>query len=321
VNPLHRIIMPALCIIAAVVPSIAHAQSYPNKPVRLVTAGTGSAGDVAARIFAQGFGAALGQQVLVDNRSSGVIPVEVVAKAPADGYALLFYGNVIWLAPFLQDHVSYDPVRDFATITLVGTSPNVLVVHPSVPAKSVKELIALAKARPGQLNYGSGGSGSSSHLAGELFKAMAGVDIVRVHYKAGGAAISELLGGHIQLTFAAAPPVVAHAKSGRLRPLATTGAQPTPLLPGLPTVAATGLPGYEAGSMFSLLAPAKTPDAIIRRLYQDSVRFLDSTEGKEKFLTIGVETVGSTPEQLAAAIKAEMSRMGKVIRDAGIRGE
>ena len=155
-------------------------QAYPHKPVRLVTAGVGSAGDIAARMVAQGLAAGLGQQVVVDNRSSGVIPVEVVARAAPDGYTLLLYGNVIWLSPYLQDNVSYDPVRDLSPITLVATSPNILAVHPSLPAKSVKELILLAKGRPGELNYSSGGAGSSSHLAGELFKSMAAVNIVRV---------------------------------------------------------------------------------------------------------------------------------------------
>jgi tripartite-type tricarboxylate transporter receptor subunit TctC len=311
----------AFSLLSALAVNGAQAQTYPSKPPRLVTAGVGSAGDVAARVFAQGISPGLGQAVVVDNRSSGVIPVEVVAKATPDGYTLLFYGNVIWLAPFLYDNVSYDPARDFVPITLVATSPNVLVVHPSVPAKSVKELIALAKARPGQLNYASGGSGSSSHLAGALFNAMANVNIVRVYYKAAGGAMIDVIEGQVQMTFGTAPSLAPHAKSGRLRALAMTGANASPLFPGLPTVSESGLPGYEAGSMYSLLAPAKTPDAVIQRLNQEAVRFVTSTEGKDKYMNVGIETAGSSPQQLAAAIKNEMTRMGKVIRDQGIKGE
>ena len=299
----------------------AHAQNYPNKPIRIVTAGVGSAGDVASRVMADGLAGSLGQKLVVDNRSSGVIPVEIVAKSPADGYTLLLYGNVIWLSPYLQANVSYDPVRDFSPITLVAISPNILTVHPSLPVKSVGELIALAKARPGELNYESGGAGSSSHLAGELFKSMAGVNIVRIQYKSAGVALSELIGGQVQMGFVPVSELGTHAKTGRLKALAVTSLQPSTLYSTLPTVAAAGLPGYETGSKFSLLAPAKTPDAIIARLNQEVVKFLSSPEAKQRFFDIGAETVGSSPEQLAATIKSEMARMGKVIQDAGIRSE
>ena len=296
-------------------------QAYPNKPVRIVTAGVGSAGDIAARLVAQGLAGGLGQQVVVDNRSSGVIPVEVVARAAADGYTLLLYGNVIWLSPYLQDNVSYDPVQDLSPITLVATSPNILAVHPSLPAKSVKELIMLAKARPGELNYSSGGAGSSSHLAGELFKSMAGVNIIRVEYKAGGVALSDLIGGQVQMTFAPVSGVAPHAKTGRLRALAVTGLEPSALAPGLPTVAAAGLPGYESVSIIGLFAPGKAPAAVVERLNRESVRTIQSPEVKEKFLNAGVEVVGSSPEALAIKMKSVIAAIAKLIKDTGIKAE
>lgn len=296
----------------------ASGQSYPSKPVRIVTSGLGGGADFAARLIAQGISGPLGQQVVVDNRASGVIPGETVAKAPPDGYTLLLYGSATWLTPLMRDHASYDAVRDLAPVTLVGGAPNVLVTHPALPVKSVKELIALAKARPGDLNYSSGGTGSSSHLAAELFKHIAGVDIVRVSYKSGAQETNDLIAGQVQMTFSTPASVMQHVKSGRLKPLAVTSLQPSTLVSGLPTIAST-LPGYESISIHGMFAPAKTPETIIRRLHQEIVRFLNTAEAKEKFFNVGVEVVGSTPEELAAKVKTDMARMGKVIRDAGIR--
>ncbi|MBI3937188.1 MAG: tripartite tricarboxylate transporter substrate binding protein [Betaproteobacteria bacterium] len=297
-------------------------QSYPNKPIHIVTAQAGSGNDFAARLVAQGLTGSLGQQVVVENRTGagGILVIEPVAKAPPDGYTLLLYNTPMWVLPFMRN-VSWDPLRDFSPITLVVSSPNILVVHPSLPARSVQDLIALAKARPGELNYASGGTGSSTHLAAELFKAMAGVNIVRIAYKGSASPMSDLISGQVQLTFGIAAPVAPHVKSGRLRALAITSAEPSALFPGLPTVAASGLPGYESVSLFGMFAPAKTPATLIHRLNQEVVHVLNRAEVKEKFFNIGVEAVGNSPEQFAAMIKADMARWGKVIKDAGIRAE
>ncbi len=296
------------------------AQSYPAKPVRLVTAEPGGGNDFAARLIAPGLSSSLGQQVIVDNRPSGVIPGQIVSKAPPDGHTLLVSTGVVWLLPFMQS-VPFDPVRDFSPITLAVSTPNILVVHPSLPVKTVKELIALGKARPGELDYASGALGSSSHLAAELFKAMAGVNMVRIPYRGAGPALLALISGQVQLMFATAGSAAAHVGSGRLRALAVTSAQPSALLPGLPPIAASGVPGYEAITLFGIFAPAGTPPTIINRLNQEIVRVLNSPEVREKFFKAGVEVVGSSPERFAAAIKSDMTRMGKVIKDAGIRAQ
>jgi tripartite-type tricarboxylate transporter receptor subunit TctC len=298
----------------------ASSQEYPSKPIRMVTAPPGGSGDVVARLLTQGLSANLGQQVIIDNRGGGIIPVETVAKAAPDGYTILVFGNSLWLAPFLRE-VPWDPIRDFAPVTLAVNTPNMLVVHPSLPVKDVRSLIAFAKTRPGQLNYGSASTGSQNHLAAELFKHMAGVDIVRIPYKGAAIALSDLIGGQVQLMFPTATAASSYLKSGRLRALAVTSAQPSALAPGLPTVAASGLPGYEAVSIYAVFAPAKTPAAIVNRLNRETVRVLNTPEVKDKFFSVGVEVVASTPEAFAAAIKAEMSTMGKLIKDAGIRGD
>ncbi len=311
----------ALSMIVAALGTVA-AQGYPVKPLRIIVPGTGGAGDFTARLIAQGISGPLGQQVIIDNRPTGIVPGELTAKAPADGYTLLLSGSSLWLAPYMQDSVLYDPVKDFAAITLATSSPNVAVVHPSVPAYSIRELIALARSRPGALNYGSGGAGTSQHLAGELFKTMARVNIVRIAYKGGGpAAIADLLSGQTQLVFPTAPLAAQHITSGRLRALAVTSAESSALVPGLPSIAASGLPGYESISMYGMFAPARTPEAAIARLNQEIVRVLSSADAKAKFFSMGVEAAGSSSEHLAAKVKSEMTRMGKVIRDAGIRAE
>ncbi len=295
-------------------------QDYPTNPVRIVCSGLGGGNDFTARMIAQGLIGSLGQRVIVDNRPSGVIPGEVVSKAPPDGYTLLLSGSALWLLPFLLDKVSYDPVKDFSPITLAVTSTNILAVHPSLPVKSVKELIALAKARPGELNFGTAGSGSASHLAGELFKAMARVDIVWINYKSPGAAITDLIAGRMQLTFGSAASTKSYVDAGKLRALAVTSAQPSPLFPGLPSVAASGLPDYELVAPFGLFAPAGVSPAIINRLNQEVVRAINRPGSKERFASAGLEIVGSAPEQLAAVMKAEMAKLGKLIKDAGIHG-
>jgi tripartite-type tricarboxylate transporter receptor subunit TctC len=292
---------------------------YPNKPIRIVTSEVGGGADFSSRLIAQGISPALGQPVIVENRGgSGVIPCQNVAKAAPDGYTLLFISNSMWITPLVQKDVPYDPVRDFAPITLAVNSPTVLVVHPSVAAKSVQELINLAKANPGALNYAVGPVGASTHLAAELFKRMANIDIVRVRYKGGGPALNDLIAGQVQMMFPNAPTVAPHMESGRLRALAVTSAQPSALVPGLPTASASGVPGYEASSMSGMWAPARTAAAIVKRLNQDVVMALSKPDVKEKLLNAGVEAVASSPQELDTRIRTEMSKWGKLIKDLGV---
>jgi len=301
----------------------ASSQDYPTKPVRLVTAEPGGGNDFAARLIVQGLGGRLGQPMIVDNRggAGGLIAASIVAKAHPDGYTLLLYANNVWIIPLLQRNAPYDAVRDFAPITWAAKSPNAVVVHPSLPVKSVTDLIALAKARPGELNYGSGGTGSSTHLAVELLKSMAGVNIVRVIFRGNGPALNALFAGEVQLMIVPVGSLAAHLKSTRLRALAVTSAQPSPLVPGLPTMAASGLPGYESMQIYGVFAPARTPAPIVKQLNDAIARTLGRSDVKEKFLASGVETVGSTPLELADTMKSEIARIGKVIKDAGIRNE
>ncbi len=312
------------CALSIALPALAAreacAQAYPSKVIRLATAEVGAGGDFAARQIAQGLTGALGQQVIVENRG-GFISIESVAKAPPDGYTLLLFGSSFWIVPLLRNDVAWDPVRDFAPITLVASAPNILAVHPSIPANSAKELIALAKSRPGALNYGSGAAGSVTQLAAELFKAMAGVNIVQINYRGTGPAINALIAGEVHLLFVNAGSVIGHVKSGRVKGLAVTSAQPSALAPGLPTVAASGLPGYESTAKWMIAAPADTPGSIIARLNKETVRLLAGAEMRERFFRAGVETAGSSPDELAAVLKAEMARLGKLIRNAGIRAD
>lgn len=295
----------------------AAAQGYPNKPVRVISSGVGGGADIAVRLLTPGLSGALGQQFIVDNRASGVIPGEIAAKAPPDGYNLLFYNNTMWVGPLIQQ-TSYDAVRDFMPVTLASRSPNILVVHPALPVKSVRQLIELARARPGQLNFATGSTGASNHIAAELFKSMANVNMVRIPYKSGAQESADLMSGQVQLMFGSAS-MTPYVRSGRLRALAVTSKDPSPLFPELPTVASAGLPGYESGSMYCMFAPAGTPAAIINRLQQESTKVLQTAETRERYFRAGMETVGSTAEELAAVIRADIARLSKLIKDAGIR--
>jgi tripartite-type tricarboxylate transporter receptor subunit TctC len=303
-------------ISAACAPALACAQdaslTYPSKLIRIVTAAPGSNNDWGARLVAQELMPRLGQQVIVENRGS--IGVEVIAKAPPDGHSILFYGSVAWLQPFLTS-VSWDALRDLAPITLSMRSPNVVVVHPSIPAKSVKELIMLAKARPGELNYGAGGSGASPHLAAELFKFMAGLNIVRINYKGTGPSMVGLLAGEVHLMFPGLGSVVPHIQSGKVRPLAVTTAKRSILAPELPTVGEI-IPGYESESLICFFAPARTPAAIIAKLNSEINHVMKTTDSK-RLHGAGVEAATSTPEELLAYIKTDMARMSKLIKSAG----
>jgi tripartite-type tricarboxylate transporter receptor subunit TctC len=295
---------------------MAWAQAYPAKPVRIVTVAPGSANDIVARLIAQEIRNSLGQPVVVDNR--GTVAAELVARAPADGYTLLLYGSAVWLSPFIRASTPYDPVKDFAPITLVASSPNVVVVHPSLPVKSARELIALARSRPGEINYAAGSLGAAPHLAAELFKAMGKLNIVRVSYKGTGGSLIGLISGEVGLMFPTAGSVTPYIKSGKLRALAVTSLLPTALAPGLPLLSET-LPGYESVSLNGMLAPARTPDPVIRQLNAEVAKVMTRADIKEKLVAAGTDAMSTSPEQFAAIIQADMAKWGKVIREAGIR--
>ena len=308
----------AAALVAAAICAAVQAQSYPAKPVRFVTSEPGGGNDIVARVLAEGLTTSLGQRVIVDNR--GIVAAEIAKNANPDGYTLLVYGANIWLLPYLREHVAWDPLRDFAPITIAVQLPNVLVVHPTVPVKSVRELIDYAKARPGKLDYAAGTIGVSPHLSAELFKAMTSIDIVRVPYKGGGPALNGLIAGETHLMFPNVGGAMPHMKSGRVRALAVSSAQPSALAPGLPTIAAT-VPGYEFSAVICLYAPAKTPPAIVEQLNREAVRVLRSPEVKERLFNSGAEVVANSAREFAAYMKADMQKMGKVIRDAGIKAE
>jgi tripartite-type tricarboxylate transporter receptor subunit TctC len=294
------------------------AQEFPSKPIRIYTSDPGAGNDLSSRLVAQGISAPLGQPVVVENRAA-IVAIDTVAKAAPDGYSLVVQGSNLWIQPLLQP-TSYDLNVDFAPVSLLITQPCVLAVHPSLPVKSVAELVSLAKARPAELNYSSAVAGGTTHLSGELFKALAHVNIMRIPYKGNGPALNAVIGGEVQVMFptgaAAAPPI----KARKLRALAVTTAQPSALFPGIVTVAAT-VPGYEAASMIAMYAPGKTPSAIINRLSQEIARYTARPEVKEKFLGIGFEAVGSTPDELAVKVKSEIARLGKVIRESNIKSD
>lgn len=298
----------------------ASAQAYPTKPVRVVTAAAGGSNDFAARILAQELAARLNQAVIVDNRGGRFIPGEIVASASPDGHTLLFSGTTLWLGPLLQGgRAPYDPIADFAPIVLATSSPNVLVVNPSVPAKTVKELIALARAKPGTLNYSSGSLGASAHLAGEMFKAMAGIDMACIPYKGAGPSLNALMAGEVQLSFPAASSGMPHVRAGRLRVLAVTSDKPSELAPGVPTVASSGLPGFESTSIVGMLAPRKAPPAVVAQLNRELNAALSKPDVKEKFFRAGMEIVGGDSARFSRTIEDEVDKYGKLIKSAGIR--
>ena len=294
-------------------------QNYPTRPVRLVTAPIGGGNDFVARMVAQALSPRLGQQLVVDNRPTTVVP-ELVAKAPPDGHTLATIGSSLWLAPFLQESLNYDPVKDFAPIFVTGRSVNLLVVHPAVAANSTQDLIALARAKPGQINYATGATGTSNHLAAELFKFMAKVDMVRIGYKGSGPAVNDLISGQVQLMFPTTGAAMPHVRGGRLRALAVTSLERTALAPGLPTVAESGLPGYESLVVYGLLAPAKTPAAIVSRLATEVAQGLKTPAISERLFNSGVEVVASSPGDLAKTIQKEMADVGRMIKDVRVKG-
>lgn len=296
------------------------AQSTTQRPIRFVTTAPGSGNDYTMRLMSPGLTAALGRQVIVDNRAGLVVPGSIVAKAPGDGSTLLILSSTLWIAPLIQPDVPYDPVKDFAPISMVTTAPNVLVVHPSIPVKSTQELIGYAKARSGQLNFGVTVLGGSIHLAGELFNNMAGLKMVRVPFKGVGDAVTAQLSGEVQVMFPVAVSARAHMDSGKMRGLAVSSKDATALVPGLPPVSAT-LPGFEAVTMTGIWGPRSTPEAIVKRMHSDIVRVLHQPEVKDKLFASGSEVVASTPQEFAATMKADMTKWARIIKEAKIGGE
>jgi tripartite-type tricarboxylate transporter receptor subunit TctC len=295
-------------------------QDYPNKPIRIITTAAGGGGDFTTRQVAQGVTGPLGQTIIVDNRASGFLAAEAVSKAPPDGYTLLVTGSAVWLSSLFRT-VPYDVIRDFAPIMIIEVTPSVFAVHPSVPVRSVKELIALAKARPGEISYASDAIGGRGHLGVEMFKSMAGANIMHVPYKGSAAANTAVLSGEAQMVLNDPGVLLPHAKLGRLRLLAVTTATPSALAPGLPTVGESGLPGFELEGITGFFAPAKTPAAVITRLNQETVRALNTPEVKERFLRASVEVVASSPERLSERVKSDLAKFGKVVKDANVKVE
>jgi tripartite-type tricarboxylate transporter receptor subunit TctC len=303
---------------------LTHAQTYPAKAVRMIVAyPPGGGTDIVGRLMAQKMTETMGQTFIVENRggATGNIGTEAAAHAAPDGYTILM-GNVapnaINVSLFAK--MPYDPVTDFEPVSLVAVTPNILVVHPALPVKTTKDLIALAKARPGTLNYPSAGIGSSSHLAGELLAILAHIDIVHVPYKGGGPALIDLLSGQMQIMFATMPAAMPHVKSGKVRPVAVTTIKRSQAMPELPTIGET-VKDYEASTWYGLLVPARTPKNIVTTLHGQIVKFLSAREMKDKLIAQGFEPVGGTPEEFGAYIKSEIAKWGKVIRTAGIKPE
>jgi len=301
------------------------AQSWPDRPIKLiVTFPAGGGADFVGRALAPKLTEALGQSVVVDNRggANGAIGNAAVSHAAPDGYTLLLgAAGALTIAPHLYDKLDFDTFRDYVPVSLVGSSPFVLAVNPSVPAKSVAELTALAKANPGKLNAGSSGTGGAPHLALELYKSIAGVQIVHVPYKGLAPAITDLLGGQVQVLFADVGLIAPHLKAGTLRALAVTGAQRTPALPDLPTMQEAGVPGYTAGTWYGVLAPAGTPSAIVNRLNAEIDKALAAPQLRAQFAEQSVNTAGGRPEDFAALIRQDYDKWGKLIREANIKSE
>ncbi len=297
---------------------------YPAKPIRIIVPqSAGGSTDLTARLVAQKLSDALGQPVVVDNRpgAGSIIGTDLVAKATPDGYTLLVVASSITINPSLHKKLPFDPIRDLAPITQLSAFPNMLVVHPAVPVKTVQDLVALAKAKPGQINYGSSGAGTGTHLSAELFKYMTGVDMVHVPYKGGGPAVTALLGGQVQLNFATIPSVLPHVRAGKLRAVAVTTIKRSPAAPEVPTIAESGVPGYDHGPWNGMLAPAKTPKAIITMLNAAVSKIVHLPEAKAVLVYEGAEPVGNTPEQFAAIIRTETAKWEKVIKAAGIKAD
>ena len=318
-----KIKLPALTLALGATGAVAQGPAFPVKPVRIVVPSSPGGGtDILARVLAQKMSESLGQQFVVENRPGAgqVIGIEAVARAAPDGYTLLMAASAIVIAEVIYAKPPYDTLRDFAPVTLAASLPNILVVHPALPAKTVRELIALAKTRPGQLNYSSAGSGTSPHLSMELFRLMAGITLTHIPYKGTGPATVDLIAGQVQLSMPNVLTALPQIKGGKLRALGVTSARRATGLPAIPAIAET-LPGYEAIQWYGLLAPAGTPREIVARVQAEIARILMLPEVKERLAADGADAVGSRPEEFAAYIRAELAKWGKVVKNGGIKLE
>ena len=318
---MHRFALATAGMLAASVSSVV-AQSYPDRALRLIVPyAPGGGTDLTSRLIAQRLTESLKQQVIVDNRAGGAgnIGSEIAARSAPDGYTLLMAGISFSINVSIFPKLNYDPVKDFDPVSLVATVPLVVVVHPSVPATSIRELIALAKAKPGTLNYASGGTGTANHIAGELFKYMTSTDIVHVPYKGGGPALADVVGGQVQLLFNTMTSTVGFMNSGKLRALAVTGKQRSPSVPSLPTVAEAGVPGYDVGAWFGVVAPKGTRRPLVTQLNGEIVRITRLPEAREQFVAQGAEAVGSTPEEFSRHLRKEIDKWAKVAQAAKMR--
>jgi tripartite-type tricarboxylate transporter receptor subunit TctC len=308
---------------AMLLPQLAAAQAYPDKPIRvIVPVPAGGTPDVVARMVAPGLSGLLGQQLVIDNRggAGALIGTELAARAVPDGYTLFFSSpGSLTILPHLHKNIAYDPIRDFAPVSLVCIGPFLLLTHPAVPVRTVKDLIALAKSEPGKLNYASAGNGTPNHLAMEMFKSMAGVNITHVPYKGAPQAVTDLIGGSVELMFNSIPPALPHIRSGRLKLLAVASVRRSAQLLDVPTVSEAGVPGFEAITWFGLLAPAKTPKQIVARLNELIVKVVRAPELKSQFEILGYDAVGGSPDEFAAFIRAESEKYAKVVKLSGAK--
>ncbi|MDB5902477.1 MAG: hypothetical protein JWM26_1355 [Betaproteobacteria bacterium] len=313
----------AAIVAAALIPMAASAQQYPTRAIRMVIGfPPGGGTDIVGRIVAQKLSESLGQQVLPDNRggASGQIGTEIVAKSAPDGYTLLMaHIAALSILPSLVPKLPYDPAKDFAPISLAAIAPNLLVVHPSLPVRNVKELVALARARPGELQFSSVGSGSIQHIAGEMFKLQAKVDMLHVPYKGSGQSIIDLVSGQIHMDFGAIPPVLSHVKSGRLRAIAVTSEKRFSLLPEIPTISEGGVPGFDMSTWWGLVAPAGVAKEVVARLHTETAKILRQPDVRAKLANVGADPGGNSPEEFAAFIRAERTKYARVVKDAQIK--
>ena len=319
-----RLLLCAVAVLGVLMSASLFAQTYPVRPVRFILPfPAGGPTDILGRIIGQKLSAELGQSVVPENRpgAGGNVGTEYAAKQPGDGYTIVLASPSLSISPVLYKKLAYDPVRDFAPISLVAEIPNILLVHPSVPAKTLKEFVQLAKANPGKLNFGSGGLGTSNHLGSEMLKGLTGINIVHVPYKGSNEAMVAMMGGHVDMVVIGVPPTLPHIKAGRVRPLAVLASRRLSYLPDVPTAAEAGVPNYEVGTTYGLLVPAGTPRDIINRLNADWIKIEAMADTKEKMRTAGYEPMTSTPEQYGEFIKTEMVRWAKVIKDANVKIE
>ena len=314
----------SLFVLAACV-AVAHAQTYPSRPSRIIVGfSAGGPSDIVARIVAQQLTERLGQPVVVENRAgaTGTIGAELVAKAPPDGYAMYLASQTTHaVAPYMYAKIGYDPLKDFATVVRVVHNPLLMVVNPSVPVKTLNEVIALAKSRPGQLNFATGGIGSSPHMSMELFKSTVKLDMVPIHYKGDGAAIIDIIGGQVPMLTSSISALLPYVRTGKLRGIAVTSQKRSTVAPDFPTIAESGLPGFEVITWFGILVPAATPKEIINRLNTEIVQSVTQPSISAQLVKMGFEIVANTPEQYAVFLREENAKWGKVVRDLGLRAE